>query len=194
MTTNTNTSQVLKKGRTDSRALPIPRTSGLKTLALSVGHASIARQVMLKLKTRVNVLTMLLKDLQKELKTMAAKRTNFCLRHQSVSALKSFSWTQLESEVERNAPTLHNVLKGLTTATRQERSQKRGRKSKKHSYHASNSAVFGLCVAVLLRHCNHSMSVVQRVISLILHSGHAGKQVHIHVCCIPDYMYKCMSS
>lgn len=188
LTSNTNTSQVLKKGRTDSRALPVPRSSGLKTLALSVGrrsHASIARQVMLNPKTRVNVLAMLRKDLQKELKTLTAKRTNSCLRQRSVLALRSFSWAKLEEEVERNAPTLHNVLKGLTTVTRLERSQKKGRKRKRRSYHASNSAVFGLCVAVLLRHCNHSMSLVQRIISVILHSGHAGKQVHL--CCINDY-------
>lgn len=193
----TNSPQVLKKGRTNSCVLPVPRSSGLKTLVLSVcrrSHASIARQVMRNSKIRVNVLAMLWKDLLKELKVMTSKKINSCLRQKSISALRSFSWTQLESEVESHAPTLYHVLQGLVTVPRQKWSQKKGQQSKRCSYHASNSAVFGLCVAVLLRHCNHSMSLVQKIISLVLHSGHAGKQVHIcyihNLLHVDTYMYR----
>ena len=138
-------------------------------------------------KTRINVLAVLRKDLQKELKTMSSKKVNSCLRQRSFSSLKNFSWAQLVSEVETNAPTLHQVLQGLVTVRRQERSRKK-EKQKKRSYHAKDSTIFGLCVAVLLRHHNHSMSLVQRIISLVLHSGHAGKQVGL---VLYFYIYMC---
>jgi len=56
------TSQVLVKGKTDSRTHPIPRSSGLKTLARSVGRQnrpSIARQAMRDPKIKKMVLNII---------------------------------------------------------------------------------------------------------------------------------------
>ena len=42
-----------------------------------------------------------------------------------------------------------------------------------------SSAVVGVCASVLLRHKNQRMNLLQHILSLILHRGHAGKQVNI---------------
>ena len=113
---------------------------------------------------------------------MSAKKTNSCLRQRDLAAMQIFTWDSLVSELESNAPTLHQVLKACVTVSRRLRAQKRcGSKKKVRSHHPESAAVLGLCAAVLLRHRNHSMSLVQRILSVILHSGHAGKQVHVHV-------------
>ena len=51
------------------------------------------------------------------------------------------------------------------------------RRTKPRSYYVSNSVVLGICAAIILRHCNTSMNLVQQIISIVLHCGHAAKQV-----------------
>ena len=50
------------------------------------------------------------------------------------------------------------------------------------SYRPSNSAILGVCAALLLRHRNHNLNAVQRIISIILHGGHAAKWVLLCNC------------
>ena len=38
--------------------------------------------------------------------------------------------------------------------------------------------VIGTCVAILLKHRNPKLSLLQKIISLVLYAGHASKQVH----------------
>lgn len=175
------------KGKTDSRTHPIPRSSGLKTLARSVGRQnrpSIARQAMRDPKIKKMVLNILEKDVQKELTKMSSKSTNSCLRQRHLEALDSFSWDSLLSELQLNAPTLYRVLQGCVSVKRRERVMKKGGRKGMvaRSYRPSNSAILGVCAALLLRHRNHNMNVVQRIISIILHGGHAAKQVLLCNC------------
>ena len=53
-----------------------------------------------------------------------------------------------------------------------------------------DSAVLGICAALLLRHRNHHLNLVQRIMSLILHCGHAGKQVRFSTVCINSHLHK----
>ena len=41
----------------------------------------------------------------------------------------------------------------------------------------NDNAVIGMCAAILLCHHNSHMNLVQRIISTLLYSGHAPKQV-----------------
>ncbi len=68
------------------------------------------------------------------------------------------------------------LLKVCVEVKRRERPSKKTRLTKR-TYRPSNSAVLGVCASILLRHKNQQMNVLQRVVSLILHRGHAGKQV-----------------
>ena len=173
--------QVLVKAKNYSRADIIPQSSGLKQVARSVGrrsHPAIARQVMRNPKTRTTCLTILEKDIQKDLSRVASmKGGSSCLRRRTLDALQSFSWEKFHLELKQKAPTLYRVLQGCVNVRRRERG--RGRKTRK-THRAHNSAVLGICAAVLLRHRNQHLNVVQRIVSLILHSGHAGKQVCAH--------------
>lgn len=158
-----------------SRADIIHRSSGLKLVARSVGrrsHPAIARQVMRNPKTRDVCLKILETDIQKDLSRVASKQKgSSCLRQKTLDSLQSFSWEKLNLELKMKAPTLHRVLQGCVNIRRRER----GRSRKTH--HVHNSAVLGVCAAILLRHRNQHLNAVQRIFSLILHSGHAGKQV-----------------
>jgi len=173
------TSKVLVKGKTDSRTHPIPRSSGLKTLAKSVGRQnrpSIVRQAMHDPKIKKMVLNIPEKDVQKELTKISSKRTNSSEIPGSSEQL-FMGQSPLRTTVECS-----NTLPCSSRMCQCQRwewvMKKGGRKGMVAcSYRPSNSAILGVCAALLLRHRNHNMNVVQRIISIILHGGHAAKQV-----------------
>ena len=88
--------------------------------------------------------------------------------------LERFKWDDVVAELTARAPTLHSVLKMCVEVKR------RARRPHKRSYRNSDVAVMGVCASVILRHKNHHMNALQNIISLLLHRGHAGKQV-IHM-------------
>ena len=79
-------------------------------------------------------------------------------------------------ELKVKAPTLHRVLMGCVNVRRRKRTGK--------VRHPNNDAVLGICAALLLQHRNQHLCLVQRIISLVLNSGHAGKQVPFVSACI----------
>lgn len=105
---------------------------------------------------------------------MCSKQHTTVFRGSSAETLGSFSWDGVADELERRAPTLHAILKECVEVKRRERPSKKRRRG---SYRPSNSAVIGICACILMRHKNQQMNVLQRMISLILQRGHAGKQV-----------------
>ena len=163
------------KGKRYSKTHVIPRSSGLKPMARSLGrrnHHAIARQAIQNPKTKAACLKVLEKDIQRELSSMVStKRSPSCLRLRSSDALESFSWEKLCMELQSSAPTFYQVLHGCVNVKRRQRATK--------THHPSNSAILGVCAALLLRHRNQNMNLLQRIISLILHSGHAAKQVFL---------------
>ena len=172
------------KAKNYSKVHAIPRSSGLKPMARSIGsrsHPALARQVMRNPTTRAVCLNILEKDIQKDLTKIASKsQHSSCLRETTLSALENFSWEKLHSELRLTAPTFFRVLEGCVNVRRRRRVAKRVRK-------VNLPMLFlGVCAALLLRHRNRNLNLVQRIISLILHSGHAGKKVHVCTCI---YMY-----
>ena len=127
-------------------------------------------------RTRRRLLDVLQRDLQKEMTNMVSKKSNSCLRQRTIEALQSFSWEKLCSELKSHAPTLYRILQACVDVKRWERVSK-DRRTKPRSYYVNNSVVLGICAAIILRHCNTSMNLVQRIISIVLHCGHAAKQV-----------------
>ena len=92
--------------------------------------------------------------------------------------LQNFTWDRLCEELQRKAPTVHFFLTACCDVKRRERPLKHGQK--KVIGRTSPSAVVGVCASVLLRHRNQQMNMLQHLVSLILHRGHAGKQVKVH--------------
>ena len=123
-------------------------------------------------------LKVLKKYLQKEMTQVASFKEGYsCLRQKDLESLQNFSWETLNLELQSKAPTLYAVLEGCVNVRR------KGKKSLQ-TQHSKNLAILGICAAILLRHRNHHLNLVQRIISLILFSGHAGKKVYSNGSCI----------
>ena len=91
--------------------------------------------------------------------------TNSILCNQSSDALNTFTWGKLHDELAERAPLLLTLLE-MCTHTRKPR--------------INRQAVIGLCAVILLKFRFSKMSLVQKIVSLILYAGHAGKQVGIY--------------
>ena len=87
-----------------------------------------------------------------------------------VDKLENFTWDDLATELKSRAPVLHTILSMCVNV-------KRRKRSFRTTHRPSNAAAMGVCASVLLRHRNQQMNLLQHIISLILHRGHAGKQV-----------------
>ncbi len=84
--------------------------------------------------------------------------------------MKSFTWDALLTELDVHAPTFIQVLKGIVQVKRRLRLQV-ALKKKRRTYKPSEKAVLGVCASIVLKH-------MQRIVSLILHDGHASKEVN----------------
>ena len=180
--------QVLVKGKRKSRAHFVHKSSGLKKLVRGVANRSnrtIARQALLNNRVRPHLFTLLKKQIQKELTRMCSKKQPSLLRSSSPDSIASFSWESIANEVFLVAPTFHTILQACVNVKRRKRANTSGGKRHK-TYHRSDNAALGVCACILLRHRNHHLNLFQRLVSLILHSGHSGKQVytpmHDHYC------------
>ena len=176
----------------------ITKCSGLKNITKSIGRSnrrSIALQVMQDQTIRKNILTVIVSDIQKELTLMCSKGVNSILRNSTSQAMASFTWESIVDELKTHAPTLLAILRGCVTVRRRVRvgfakatPARRQRRWKRKSNRCPEIAVLGLCAAILLRHKNLNMNLVQRIVSVLLNCGHASKQVtsfvlsvlHIH--------------
>ena len=126
-------------------------------------------------KTRATCLKVLEKDIQKELTKVASKKSgSSCLHQKTLGALQSFTWEKLHQELKSKAPTFYRVLIGCVNVHRRKQTDKT---SLPKTHCPGNSIVLGMCAALLLWHRNQHLNLVQRIISLILYSGHTGKQV-----------------
>ncbi len=110
--------------------------------------------------------------LRKEIRTMCSVKTASVLRSSNYEALMNFKWDNVVEELKIYAPTFELILQSCT-----------GKNSRK-------SAIIGTCASILLKSRCSKMSLVQKMIMLILHAGHCGKQVHKNVC----LFFKCETS
>ena len=100
--------------------------------------------------------------LRGEITALCSDKANSLLTCQSAEALACFCWDDLESEIKIHAPTLTSLLHSCfkTRLPRQNLQQ-----------------MICLCTALMCKHRRSSMSLLHKVISLILYSGHCSKQV-----------------
>lgn len=167
---------VKSAGKRKLQTRVVHKSSNLKTLVKSVGrlnYASVARQAMKVTKIRSKVLPILAATIQKELTQMCARKNKSVLRDTTPKSVKSFSWKTLLCELGTHAPIFTQVLRGIMQVKRRIRTTKPRKKSSR----PSEEAVVGVCAAIMLRHRNVHMNLLQRIVSLILHNGHASKQV-----------------
>ena len=155
------------------------RSSGLKMLARSVGRknpAAIARQALCNYVIRERVMLILKKDIQEEIRRMCSKSTSSSLMSHDRLSLQHFRWEQLFAELRSVAPTFLRLLTACANVKRRERAKKNGKRGK--PTRPGKEVTVGICAAILLRNRSPKMSLVQRLVSLILHRGHASKMVY----------------
>lgn len=158
----------------------LPKSSGLKTLARSVARrnrSSIGRQATLDQGIRKRVLSILAQDIQKEMTKLCSLKMSSMLRQCSMENLSRFSWNALAEELKGVTPTLYAFLKGCVDVKRRDKSM-RNSSGKVKPNRPSDTSVIGICACILLRHKNTHMNTMQRIVALILHSGHSSKQVN----------------
>ena len=134
----------------------------------------------------MNVLNVLISDIHKEMTVMCSRKTNSILRKSTPEAMAGFTWESIMEELEAYAPTLLSILSGCVKVKRRVRKgfakrteNKRQRRWKRKSNRCAETAVLGVCAAIIFRNRNMHMNLVQRIISVLLNSGHASKQVSI---------------
>ena len=113
-------------------------------------------------KMQMYTIQLLGQQLRNELGVLCSEAANSTLRSQSADALTAFTWGKVIDELAARAPTLLSLLE-MCTYTRKPR--------------RNRMAVIGMCTALLLKLRFHKMCLVQKIISLLLYAGHAGKQV-----------------
>ena len=112
--------------------------------------------------TRNHIMNLIRKEVRKEIRLMASDSEESFLRSQLKEDLKEFQWSRLHAELSSKAPILQSILTAATK-TRVPR--------------PNVHIVVGTCVAILLKHRNPKMSLLQKLISLVLYAGHTSKQV-----------------
>ena len=123
--------------------------------------ASLAAQVLNDVRYKSTVIKDVGKIIKKEIKQLCSDKTSSCLRSTKKSALIGFSWEKLFKEAEYAAPCL---LQFLTISL----AIKNGKNSK---------PIIGLFISVFCYFKRGSMNVLQKIIAIILYSGHCSKQV-----------------
>lgn len=179
---------VAGKGRSRVHRL----TRSLKRLGRNVGRRrlrSVAGQAVNDDRIRVHVLEILGRNVRKEMHRMSMISTPSYLRCSTSQDVVSFSWECLAHEIQEKAPTLYSFLHSATSVTIPPS------KAKKTSRRTKQIPVIGICAAILLQHRCRSMNLVQCVLSILLYSGGASKQVrtNINLCEFNCYMYTILS-
>lgn len=169
-------SQVVTKHKSKARVTHVSRS--LKKLGKGVGRlnrSSIARQAMNDQRIRERILNILGEKIRKEMKAMCSLTDLSILRDTSPKTLQSFKWDTLVAELQQKAPILTKVLRQCSQRTR--KPSELQRKTRR----IPDNHVVAICAAILLRHRNVGMNLVQRMMSVILYSGNAPKQVHTYI-------------
>lgn len=100
--------------------------------------------------------------LHAEMKEMCSFRVGSILQNTTYEALKNFKWNTLILEMEEHSPNLLYILRACTPTTKEQQ-----------------NSVVGMCSALLLKSRFRRMCLAQKIISIILHAGHSGKQVFL---------------
>ena len=104
------------------------------------------------------------------MKRICSTKKPFMLRSLTPEAAASLDWSKLESELELSVPSLFSILKSATCENTSNKSKE------DQSSSEAESKYWPMCCNSPLPH-NHSMNLVQRILSVLLYNGHASKPV-----------------
>ena len=131
-----------------------PRRKHLGKAVARRSRKTVAVESMRDPSTRHHIVNLLGKEIRNEIRLMASDSAHSILRSQLKEDLTNFQWSTLHAEMSSKAPILQSVL---TAAT------------KTRVIRPNTHIVVGTCVAILLKHQNLKMSLLQKIISLVLY-------------------------
>ena len=131
-----------------------------KTIARG-SYRAVARRCLENEHIRNHIVSGIGRIIRKEVAELCSNGAQSILCDKSNDALKSFKWKRLENELAAHSLTLFTILKQCTKVPRASSQQQ---------------AVIGVITAILCKHRRGSASLIQRLISIILYSGHASKK------------------
>lgn len=162
--------QVLVKRKKGSRVYQLSRS--LKRFGQSLGRSnrkSIARQAVNDARIRPHLIHYLSKQITKEMKHFCSDRVKSVLCSKNLNSVQSFDIKSIIQEMEKHSPSILSILRGCLAGRRASKAQKPRKFEVDH--------VVAVCCAILLRGRSQRMNLLQRIISLVLFSGHASKRV-----------------
>ena len=143
-------------------------TPSRKPIGKALFHGSrfsIIKQCFRDAKLHSIVVKNMCKLLRQEIRGLCSLKSNpnSVLRYSSNSLLPLFSWTKLITEMAEHFPVLLQLLTALTSFT----------KTRKEYPHC----IIGMCTAILCKYRCSNTSPIQKMISVLMYSGHTCKQV-----------------
>ncbi len=125
---------------------------------------AIADECMKNRESYDHIVAIVCRSIREEVRTIASTKMQSALLCKSKESIYGFRWQPVKLELQTHAPLLLRVLNAATT-TRTER--------------MNQDIVVVMCFALILKHRNPTINLLQKIISLILYSGHCSKQVNI---------------
>lgn len=166
------------KRKKDARVFPL--TSSLKRLGRSVGlrsRKSIARQAVMDDGICQKVVRYLGPKISKEMKAMCSIKTNSILRSRDPLSLEQFQLQTIVNEMQHVAPKTLSLLRSCLASRKPSKATNVKSKGRTKSRVFECDNVVAVCCAILLRGRSQRMNLLQRIVSLILYSGHSSKRV-----------------
>ena len=128
-------------------------------------QAALGAYTLSNTEARTNIVSRIGRILRQEVARMCSEKVQPYLQGNSIHKFAKFSWKAVLVDASRYAPTLLTLLQHCCR--------------KKRAAPTKPSAVaVCVCIAVLCRHRQPTMNLLQKLISLCLYAGHAAKQVY----------------
>ena len=140
-----------------------PRRKQLCRPLIRGSRCSFARRCLKDKSIRKYIIKGIGSSLKHEVARLCSDDTAFILRNTTSLRLKELRWEEVLSQAKEMAPTLLDLLYSCTKTRTPRKNQ---------------SAIIGVLLAVMCKHRRPVASVFQRLISLILYSGHSSKRVN----------------
>lgn len=151
-------------------------TPSRQAMAKALGrrkHHSFAKHAVHDIMTRSYIVKHLGKIIKGELRNLCSSSI---LLNKDRKALSTFNWDDIIQECQCKSPVLYGLFEYCLPK----------------AMGLDSQVIVGTCICVLAKARRSSASLLQRIVSLILYQGHAGKQVSFYSLeCVTWHLYIC---
>ena len=155
-----------------------PSRKKLGKLVARGSRVSIANECFQDPELRKFIISKVGTIIRDELQTMCSNQFNSVLRCQDPVEMTKFRCKRVLSEMESCSPTLLQILTKCTSFRRRTQKKEADEKSRvKQRWKVKQQSLIVMCVAMLCKFHRPAMCLMQKIISMILQSGHTSAKV-----------------